>query len=130
MPGEARRSFMNEEPLALVERVLLGWPGVSKKRDENGPGGVSVTGYRFGSKRMGHVHDDGHADFRFAKEVRDALIRSGRALLHPAFPDSRTTVSYGIETLADVPGAVELFRMGYEHANAAAGGGSARRTPA
>jgi hypothetical protein len=119
---------MNDEPLALVERVLLGWPGVSKKRDENGPGGVGVTGYRFDSKQMGHVHDDGHADFRFPREVRDDLIRSGRALPHPAFPDSRTTVSYCIETLADVSGAVELFRMGYERANAA-GDGSARRTP-
>ena len=39
-------------------------------------------------------------------------------------------MSYCIETLADVPGAVELFRMGYERANVAAGDGSARRTPA
>ena len=67
-----------DDVLALVERVVLGWPGVWKKRDEDGPGGVGVTGYRLGRKQIGHVHDDGHADFRFPREVRDELIRTGR----------------------------------------------------
>jgi hypothetical protein len=105
---------MNDELLASIEREVLGWPGVWKKRDENDPGGGSVTGYRLGRRQIRHVHDDGHADFRFPKEIRDGLIRSGRAVLHPAFPDSRTTASYQIRTPYDVPGAVELFRMGYE----------------
>ncbi len=105
---------MNGELLALIEREVLGWPGVWKKRDENGPGGVGVTGYRFGKPQIGHVHDDGHADFRFPREVRDELVRSGRAIPHPAFPNSRTTVSYQIQSVEDVPGAVELFRMNYE----------------
>jgi hypothetical protein len=107
---------MNDELLASIEREVLGWPGVWKKRDENGPGGVGVTGYRLGRRQIGHVHDDGHADFRFPKEVRDELIRSGRAVLHPTFPDSRTTASYRIRTPDDVPGAVGLFRMSYERA--------------
>jgi hypothetical protein len=109
---------MNSELLASIEREVLGWPGVWKKRDENGPGGVRVTGYRLGRRQIGHVHDDGHADFRFPKEVRDELIRSGRAVLHPAFPDSRTTASYRIRTPDDVPGAVDLFRMSYEQLQA------------
>ncbi|MDQ4107119.1 MAG: DUF5519 family protein [Actinomycetota bacterium] len=110
---------MNEEPLATIEREVLGWPGVWKKRDENGPGGIGVTGYRLVRRQIGHVHDDGHADFRFPKEIRDGLIRSERAIPHPAFPESRTTVSYRISNAEDVPGAVELFRMGYERAEAA-----------
>lgn len=105
---------MNSELLTSIEREVLGWPGVWKKRDESGPGGVGVTGYRLGRRQIGHVHDDGHADFRFPSEVRDGLIRSGRAILHPAFPDSRTTASYRIRTSEDVPGAIELFRMSYE----------------
>lgn len=110
---------MNEELLAQVEREVLGWPGVFKKRDERGPGGVGVTGYRYGDPeaggpQLGHVHDDGHADFRFPKEVRDELIRSGQAIPHPAFPNSRTTVSYVIRSPEDVPGALELFRTNYE----------------
>ncbi len=105
---------MKDELLALIEREVLGWPGVWKKRDENGPGGVGVTGYRFGKPQIGHVHDDGHADFRFPREVRDELIRSGRAIPHPAFPNIRTTASYRIRSVEDVPGAVELFRMNYD----------------
>lgn len=112
---------MNDELLASIEREVLGWPGVWRKRDENGPGGVGVTGYRFGRPQIGHVHDDGHADFRFPRDVRDELIRSGRAIPHPAFPNSRTTASYRIRTPEDVPGAVGLFRMNYERLRAREG---------
>ena len=112
---------MNHEPLASIEHEVLGWPGVWKNRDENGPGGVGVTGYRLGRRQIGHVHDDGHADLRVSREVRDGLIRSGRAVLHPAFPESRTTASYRIRVPEDVPGAIELFRMSYERQRAREG---------
>lgn len=110
---------MNNELLAQVEREVLGWPGVWKKRDEDGVGGIGVSGYRYGDPetggpQIGHIHDNAHADFRFPREVRDELIRSGRAIPHPAFPNSRTTVSYMIRNKEDVAGAVELFRMNYE----------------
>ena len=106
---------MNEELLKLIEREVLGWARAFKKWAEDGPGGVTV--YGLGCMQIGHLHD-GHADFRFPKEVRDELIRSGRAVLHPAFPDSRTTASYRIRTPDDVPGAVELFRKSYERLRA------------
>ena len=114
-----RKKLMNDEPLAQIERELLRWDGVFKKRDEDGPGGIGVTGYRYGDPetggpQIGHVHDDGHADFRFPREVRDELIRTGRAIPHPAFPNSRTTASYRIQSAEDVAGALELFRMNYE----------------
>ena len=112
---------MNYELLASIECEVLGWPGVWKKRDENGPGGVGVTGYRLDRRQIGHIHDDGHADFRFPREVRDGLIRSGQAILHPAFADSRTTASYRIRTPEDVSGALELFRMSFERLRASAG---------
>jgi hypothetical protein len=113
------RNRMNDEPLAQIEREILGWDGVFKKRDEDGPGGIGVTGYRYGDPetggpQIGHVHDDGHADFRFPREVRDELIRTGRAIPHPAFPNSRTTASYRIQSAEDVAEALELFRMNYE----------------
>src|SRR5918994_1850501 len=104
-----RRKGMNEELLKLIEHEVLGWPGVFKKRDEDGPGGIGVTGYRLGRRQIGHIHDDGHADFRFPREVRDDLIRSGRAIAHPAFPNSRTTASYLIQEPEDVAGAIEAF---------------------
>jgi hypothetical protein len=48
------------------------------------------------------------------------LIWSGRAIHHPAFPNSRTTASYQIRTPEDVPGAIEFFRMSYERVKAVA----------
>lgn len=105
---------MNEEILSKLEYEILGWPGVHKKRDEDGPGGVGVTGYRYGKPQIGHVHDDGHADFSFPKEVRNELIEAGRAVPHPAFPKSRTVVSFDIRGEDDLPRAIELFRMNYE----------------
>jgi hypothetical protein len=118
---------MNDELLATIEREVLGWPGVSKESGGGGPGqgGFWVppaTVFRFGRVQLGHVHHDdrGFADFSFPREVRDELIRSGRAIPHPAFPDSRTTASYRIRGAQDVPGAVELFRMNYERAKSVA----------
>lgn len=110
---------MNEGLLGQIEREVLGWPGVWKKRDGNGPGGIGVTGYRLGQRQIGHVHDNGHADFRFPREIRDRLIQSGRAIPHPAFPDSRTTASYQIQSAEDAPGALDLFHMGYERVETA-----------
>lgn len=107
---------MNEELLKLIEREVLGWAGAFKKWDEDGPGGVTV--YDLGCKQIGHVHDDSHADLRFPKEVRDDLIRSGQAISHPAFPNSRTTASYQIRAPEDLTGAVELFRMSYDRLKA------------
>jgi hypothetical protein len=114
-----RKKLMNDEPLTQIEREVLRWDGVFKNRDEDGPGGIGVTGYRYGDPetggpQIGHIHDNGHADFRFPRGVRDELIRTGRAIPHPAFPKSRTTVSYRIQSAEDVAGALELFRMNYE----------------
>ncbi len=114
---------MNDVLLAQIEREVLSWPGVSK---ETGGGGRARNGfrvppatiYRFGRRQLGHVHhnEDGLADFSFPREVREELIRSGRAIPHPAFPDSRTVASYRVRGPEDVPGAVELFRINYERA--------------
>ncbi len=110
---------MNDELLTSIEREVLGWPGVWKKRDENGPGGVGVTGYRFGGPQIGHVHDDGVADFQFPKALHDELIRDGRAEPHAA--GFASVVSYHIREPEDVPGAVELFRINYERLRAREG---------
>jgi hypothetical protein len=94
---------MNDELLTLIECEVLGWPGVWKERDENGPGGVGVTGYRGGHIQIGHFHDGGHDDFRFSGEVREELIRFRHAITYPAFPNSRTMASNEIQTPEGVP---------------------------
>lgn len=62
---------MNDELLAMVEREVLGWPGVSKEtgRGGLGQGGFGVppaTVYRFGRRALGHIHDTGVADLTVA----------------------------------------------------------------
>lgn len=114
----ARTGRMDEGLLEEFEREVLGWPGVWKKKDENGIGGIGVTGYRFGRRQIGHIHHDGVADLQFPRAIRDELVASGRAQPHRG--GFAAVVSYRIRTPEDVPGAVELFRTSYERVKAAA----------
>ncbi len=114
---------MNEGLLERVEREVSEWPGVSKEKMQGGTGkgGFRVppaTVYRFGRRQLGHVHDTGVADLPFPREIHDELISDGRARPHPA--GFAGVVSYRIREPEDVPGAVELFRLSYERAKAAA----------
>jgi Luciferase len=113
--GEAE---MNEELLARVEDEVLGWPGVSKERHGGGSRVPPATIYRLGRRALGHIHDTGVADLAFPRRVHDELISDGRARPHGAgFPG---VVSYHIREPVDVPRVVELFRMSYDRARAAA----------
>ena len=104
---------MNGELLALIEREVLGWPGVSKDPDR-----PDVVVYRFGRRQIGHVHHDGVADLPFPRAVHDELISDGIAEPHRGgFP---AVVSYYLRGPEDVPGAVDLFRMSYDRAKVAA----------
>ncbi len=114
---------MNDELLAMVEREVLSWPGVSK---ETGGGGAGrggfwvppATVYRFGRRQIGHIHTTGVADLTFPREIHDELISDGRAKPHGA--GFANVVSYHIREPEDVPRVVELFRMSYEFAKAGA----------
>lgn len=112
---------MNDELLAMVERDVLDWPGVSKETHRGGPGqgGFWVppaTVYKVGRRALGHIHDTGVADLTFPREIHDQLISDGWAKPHGG--GFAGVVSYHIRELEDVPGVVELFRMNYEHAKA------------
>jgi Family of unknown function (DUF5519) len=109
---------MNDELLASIERELLDWPGVSKEAHGGGYRVPPATVYRFGRRQIGHIHDTGVADLTFPRAVHDELISDGLAEPHRGgFP---AVVSYYIREPEDVPGALDLFRMSYERARAAA----------
>src|SRR5919107_3823793 len=119
----ARRNQMNDELLALIEREVLRWPGVSKETFGGGPGrgGFRVppaTVYKFGRRALGHIHDTGVADLAFPREIHDQLVSEGRARPHGA--GFAGVVSYRIRKPEDVLGAVNLFRMNYKRAKASA----------
>ena len=114
---------MNDELLAMVERDVLGWPGVSKeaRRGGLGQGGFWVppaTVYKFGRRALGHIHDTGVANLTFPRKVHDRLISDGWAKQHGG--GFAGVVSYHIRELEDMPGVVELFRMNYERAKGSA----------
>ena len=105
---------MKDELLEMVEKEVLGWPGVSKQRGGGGGrsrGGFWVppaTVYRVGRRQIGHIHHTtGVADLTFPREIHDELISDGRAKPHPA--GFANVVSYHIREPEDVPQAVELW---------------------
>ena len=72
-----RRKQTNDGLLALIEREVLGWPGVSKETHRGSRGGFWVppaTVYKFGRRALGPIHDTGVADLVFPREIHDELI--------------------------------------------------------
>ena len=112
---------MTDELVAMVEREILGWPGVSKETMQGGQGqgGFLVPPgnvYRIGRKELGHIHVTGVADLPFTRAIHDQLVAAGRAEAHLA--GLTGVVSYHLREEADVPGAIELFRLNYDRARA------------
>jgi hypothetical protein len=103
---------MTDERLALIEREVKSWPGVTT--GETGRGGLRFS---YGRVELGHLHGSSFADLPFPKKVRDELIAQGLASVHPPLPDSGW-VRRSMEGPEDVTEVIELFRMNYDRAKA------------
>ena len=86
---------MNDELLAMVEREVLGWDGVSRDPDRR-----HVALYGFGRRQIGHVHRDGVADlipFRFVDVIMGACRRytllAGNRRRYPTTKGARKALS-------------------------------------
>ena len=97
-----------------VRRELLAHPDVTEGSHRFG--GIV---FRVGNQEIGHLHGERVADLPFPPHVRDELISSGRASADQHGSDS-AFVSRSVEGPEDVADVVELFRLSYEHAAAAA----------
>jgi luciferase-like monooxygenase len=96
-----------------IQKTVMSWPGVTERPHRFG--GIE---FALGERELGHLHGDRMADLPFTRPVRDELIAAGRARPHHVLPDSGW-VSYRLNSEADVPGAIALFRLSYERAVAA-----------
>jgi hypothetical protein len=90
------------------------WDGVTSHPHRFG--GVE---FRLGKRELGHLHGDRLADLPFPKRVAEELIADGRALPHHVVRDSGW-VSKPIRGEDDVEAVLELFRLSYDRATAAA----------
>jgi len=107
-------------PGELIAAEVSSWPGVT-----SAPHRFGGLEFRFGRRELGHIHGDRFADLPFPRRVHDELIAAGRARPHHVLPDSGW-VTAPIDP-DDVEATIELFRMTYERAGAAA---ERRSTPA
>ncbi len=91
-----------------IERELLGWPGVSLQPHRFG--GVE---FQVNNHEIGHLHGSHLADLPFPIKLRNELIAAGRAQPHHILPETGW-VSFYIDSYANVPALLELFRLNYE----------------
>ena len=97
-----------ESIAALIEREVLSWPNVTAHPHRFG--GVE---FQVNQHEIGHLHGDRLADLPFPVRVRRELVADGRASPHHILPDTGW-VSYYMRSVADLAGAIELFRLNYD----------------
>lgn len=103
--------------MGIAERIaneVGSWEGVTSH-----PHRFSGVEFRFGRRELGHLHGDRLADLPFPRRVAEELVAAGRAQPHHVLPDSGW-VSRRITGDDDVSDVVELFRLSYDRAVAAA----------
>jgi hypothetical protein len=99
--------------LAMVEREVLSWPGVSSE-----PGRFDATSFRYGKREIGHIHRDRVADLPLTTEMRESLLSKGRARPHRA--GVKGYISYPLEDQEDLSVVLEILGANYDRAKAAA----------
>jgi hypothetical protein len=104
---------MNDELLTMVEREVLGWPGVSSET-----GRFGATSFRYGKREIGHIHHDGIADLPVTSEMRDDILARDRARAHRA--GVKGYISYPLEDQEDASVVLEILGANYDRAQHAA----------
>lgn len=93
---------------AAIDLEVMRWPGMSRH-----PHRFGGTEYRWGSREIGHVHEDALVDVPLPRRLRDALVAGGLARPHHILPDSGW-VSVPLKTEGDVANAISVLRQSYD----------------
>lgn len=95
-------------PFDTIRNEILSWPGITE-----GPGRFGAVTFSYGTREVGHVHGNSHADLPFPTKLRHDLVAEGRAEPHHFLPESGwVTASLGRP--GGVDRALDLFRLNYE----------------
>jgi hypothetical protein len=94
-----------------ITEEVTSWPGVHA-----GPGRRGEFAFTLGRREIGHLHGDHAAHFSFPKQVWEELMKEGRIVPHPVFPDSQGPAARRIEDEADVRDVIALMRLNYDRA--------------
>jgi Family of unknown function (DUF5519) len=87
---------------------IAGWPGVT-----TGPGRFGAVTFRYGTREIGHVHGNSHADLPFPTKLRHELVAAGKAEPHHFLPQSGW-VSASLRRDGGEARALDLFRLNYD----------------
>jgi Family of unknown function (DUF5519) len=105
---------LSSRPGERIAAEVESWPGVTSGAHRFG--GLE---FRLGRRELGHLHGDRFADLAFPRRIRDELVASGKARPHHVLPDSGW-VTVPIASPEDVDDLIDLFRLAYDRARAAA----------
>src|ERR1700739_2193440 len=94
-----------------IIREVTSWPGI-----EAGPGQRGEYAFKLGRTPIGHLHGDRSAHFSFPKELWAELMRQGRIVPHPGFPQPKGPAARRIEDDEDVRDVIMLLRLNYDRA--------------
>src|SRR5258708_31546305 len=99
-----------------ITAQVSSWPGV-----DAAPGRRGESAFKLGRREIGHLHGDHAAHFSFPKQVWAELMKQGRIVPHPVFPEAVGPAARRIEIEADVSDVIALMRLNYDRAVARRG---------
>jgi hypothetical protein len=95
-----------------TEQEILRWPGVT-----SAPGRFGAVAFRCEKRESGHIHRDRIADLPVTPEMREDLLKGGRARPHRA--GAKGYISYPIRDQEDVSAVIEILDRNYDRTKAA-----------
>ena len=98
-----------QRPSEQIVEEVTSWRGV-----EAGPGSRGEFGFKVGPREIGHLHGDRAAHFVFPRTMWAELLKQGRIVPHPVFPDREGPAARGIEDEADIRDVIALLRLNYD----------------